>query len=282
MVILQSNAFLESYIASQRDAGRSVAFVPTMGALHDGHFALVEAAKAEADVVICSIFVNPTQFNEASDLEAYPRPIQDDIAGLLRHGCDALYLPTVDMVYPPDLNTRVRVKPGALVEVLEGAFRPGHFTGVMQVVQRLLKLVKPHLIVMGQKDYQQTRVIAYLLKKTRSKVRLLVVPTRRAADGLALSSRNQRLTSVDRAKAPAIYQTLQWCREQLLAGIAPHQVREEAEKRLVAAGLRPEYVSVADRESLQELDEFAEGGAVISVAAWAGTVRLIDNVVIEG
>lgn len=262
-----------------------VAFVPTMGALHAGHMALVAAARATADVVVASIFVNPTQFNEASDLASYPRTPEADAALLAAHGCDFLYQPEVADVYPqgPSASLAHNLDFGSLTERMEGANRPGHFDGVAQVVSRLLEIVRPDILVMGQKDYQQVAVIRSMLRQMSSPTELLVVPTVREADGLALSSRNRRLDADQRQVAPRIHQQLQAVAAGLRAAWPPRQLEQMALTALQnTPGLRPEYVEICDGATLLPYREMEQESTevVVAAAVWCGPVRLIDNQVI--
>ena len=254
MLILRNNDGLSVFIANAEKAGRKIGFVPTMGALHEGHLALIREAATLTDIVVCSIFVNPTQFNDPADLEKYPRPISRDIELLHGTGCDILFLPEVGEIYPQDIDTSLSIHPGRLAEVMEGEFRPGHFEGVMQVVHRLLDLVRPHILVMGQKDYQQVAVVRYMLEATRSPVQLHMSATIREADGLAMSSRNVRLTPAFRAIAPVICQTLAEARE-LIGRMAPQEIMDQAIEQLTAAGLTPEYFRIVDGMTLEEVSD---------------------------
>jgi pantoate--beta-alanine ligase len=282
MLIIKASEALQRAVETMRQNGARIGFVPTMGALHEGHLALVRAAKASCGSVVCSIFVNPTQFNDPTDLEAYPRTVGRDIGLLLEAGCDLLFLPAPEVVYPEEMDTRLDLNPGTLASVLEGAFRPGHFTGVMQVVKRLLDLVLPDELHMGQKDYQQVAVMRFMLKALGSPVRLVVGPTVREENGLAMSSRNALLSPAGRLIAPGIYQTLRWMAENL-GTLPPRQLEQEAIARLEENGLRPEYVCLADGDTLLPVgDPAAHQSLVALVAARAGKVRLIDNLVIKG
>lgn len=279
MLLIRNNARLQEFIVAAQKNGSRIGFVPTMGALHDGHLALVRQASSLSDLVVCSIFVNPTQFDDPADLEKYPRPITRDIALLNSVNCDIVYLPGVDDIYPPGLDTTLDIQPGALEHVMEGEFRPGHFTGVMQVVKRLLDLVTPDILVMGQKDYQQVAIIRFMLQALKSKVELVVAPTVREPDGLAMSSRNVRLTKTWRSKAPLIYQILTSSIAQL-GKKSPSSISRQALDDLGKNGFRSEYVRVVDGVTLQDIqDPAGHDHIVICVAAWAGDVRLIDNII---
>ena len=260
---------------------KTIAFVPTMGALHSGHMALVEAAASTHDVVVASIFVNPTQFNDEGDLTAYPRTPKSDAAMLKKHGCKFLYLPGEQDVYPDgkDVSAAADIDFGPLTATMEGANRPGHFDGVAQVVSRLLEIVEPTTLVLGQKDYQQVAVIRHLIQRLDLPVQVLVVPTVRAADGLAMSSRNRRLNGRERSAAALINRQL----AAVTAGLAarwPVQVLEQL--ALAAIGdndlLDPEYVQIFDGDTLlpyTDGDNVRE--LVVATAVRVGDVRLIDN-----
>ena len=263
-----------------RGAARPMGLVPTMGALHEGHLSLVRQARQDNDSLAATIFVNPTQFGEGEDLTEYPRPLEDDLAALDREGVDLVYVPPVSEVYPPGFNTWVDV-PG-LGDLLEGAHRPGHFRGVATVVAKLFNLIRPDRAYFGQKDGQQTVVIRRLARDLDIGVDVVVLPTVREADGLALSSRNAYLNDEERRAAPVVYRAL--CEAQRLweTGVTDaRMLREETRRVLEAEPLveRIDYVSVADTETLDELDHI-DGAAMVSVAVQIGRPRLIDNVIL--
>ncbi len=274
---------LHHYLTALRARhGGSIGFVPTMGALHDGHLALCRQAAMDCDHTLCSIFVNPTQFNDASDLEKYPRTPAKDIQMLASVGTDILFMPGVNEVYPTNLSESINFDFGDLDKVMEGTFRPGHFAGVAQVIKRLLDIIQPDRIFMGQKDYQQVLIVKALLRQLHSPVHLVMYPTVREADGLALSSRNVRLHPDDRKKAPVIYQTLKKAKALLKNGHKPLDVQQWAMQVLQEAGLQPEYFQIVDSETLQALARLNEANkAVICTAVWAADVRLIDNLILE-
>lgn len=252
-----------------------------MGALHEGHLELVRLAKGAGDVAVASIFVNPTQFNDLKDLEKYPRTPERDIELLVSAGCDALFMPSVEEVYPPGVDLTIRLDFGQLEKVMEGVFRPGHFVGMATVVNRLLDIVQPDYLYMGQKDFQQLSVVRDMLRQLHSPIQLVMCATVRESDGLAMSSRNMRLTPEMRAVAPVIYQTLQWAKTQL-----PHQsaadIQAEAMQRLTAAGLKPEYFDLVDGISLLPVDAWDGSDFIVAcTAAFAGEVRLIDNMILK-
>jgi pantoate--beta-alanine ligase len=225
MVLFKKSEDLSKWIETQRTltpSGQffSMGFVPTMGALHQGHISLIEASKTENNVTVCSIFVNPTQFNDPKDFEKYPVTIETDIEKLEAAGCDVLFLPAVSEIYPQGTRPSKQYELGFLETVLDGKFRPGHFQGVCQVVERLLQIVKPTQLFLGQKDYQQCMVISKLidLMGWGNKLKINICPTLREADGLAMSSRNMRLTNDERIKAVAIYQCLNHLKENIKPG----------------------------------------------------------------
>ena len=269
-------------LSDERRPGVTIGFVPTMGALHDGHAALVHACRKQCDLTVASIFVNPTQFNEPADLDAYPRTPEADAALLAAHGCDYLYLPSVSDVYPAGPSTPSRaaaVAYGNLTLRLEGAHRPGHFAGVVQVVHRLLEIVRPDLLYLGQKDYQQVAVLRHMLTALALPVAVEVIETVREADGLALSSRNRRLDAVQRKAAGKINQHLAAVAAGLRSGWPARELERLARQGLAAnALLRPEYVEVVDGATLAPYQDGSPAEEVVVAAAvWVGEVRLIDN-----
>jgi pantoate--beta-alanine ligase len=274
---------IQAHLQAERGSYQTIGFVPTMGALHAGHISLINTSLAENQLTVCSIFVNPTQFNQAEDLEKYPRMPALDIARLADAGCHIVFLPEVEVIYPPGLETRIDIDLNGLDLVMEGAHRPGHFAGVVQVVNRLLDIVKPHRLYMGQKDYQQLCIIRRMLEVQQSPVELVMVPTVREADGLAMSSRNMRLNPEERAQAAAIYKILQHLRQAALKkGASFDSLTQDAFNSLQAAGFRPEYVSIVHGISLQPLSGLPDNGSVVAcVAAWLGEIRLIDNLIIR-
>ncbi len=272
---------LQRYLSGQEKAQRPIGFVPTMGALHKGHLSLLHSAIAQGDLPVCSIFVNPTQFNDPTDLQKYPRMPEKDIALLAKAGCEALFLPAIEEIYPPGYKPTHQFEFGQLETVMEGAFRPGHFQGVAEVVSRLLHLVQPTRLYMGQKDFQQTAIVAAMLRQLRSSVELRIIETMREADGLAMSSRNTRLTPEFRAAAPTIFQALLEARRQYPAS-SIQSICQQAIATLEEAALRPEYFDIVDGQTLLPItDPSASFTAVACTAAWAGDVRLIDNLVLQ-
>ncbi len=282
MHIFKKVADLQHWLARAQADGRHSGFAPTMGALHDGHLELIRLAKRDDMLAVASIFVNPTQFNDPKDLEKYPRTPEKDTALLLSAGCDALFMPPVEEVYPPGVDLTVDFDFRQLATVMEGRFRPGHFAGMATVVKRLLDIVQPQRLYMGQKDYQQLSIVRDMLRQLHSPIELIMCPTVREADGLAMSSRNVRLTPEMRAAAPVIYQTLQLAKSEFV-GEPADIVETRAVQRLTAAGLRPEYFELVNGVSLLPVKNRADSDFVVAcTAAFAGAVRLIDNAVMKG
>jgi len=281
MLVFQKVADIEEFLDNERRAGRTVGFAPTMGALHEGHLSLVQTAKRECDLVVVSIFVNPTQFNDLKDLDRYPRMPEEDIALLLSAHCDVLLLPPVAEIYPPGQDLTVQLHFRQLDKVMEGVFRPGHFIGMATVVKRLLDIVAPHRLYMGQKDFQQLSIVRDMLRQLSAPIELVMCATLREADGLAMSSRNMRLTDEMRRAAPAIYQTLQQSKIDFQSRSAT-VVQQAAMAKLREAGLKPEYFDIVDGISLLPVEHWADSNFIVAcTAAFAGTVRLIDNLVFQ-
>jgi len=259
-----------------RTAGESIAFVPTMGNLHEGHITLIREARKHAPRVVASIFVNPLQFSPTEDLAAYPRTPERDAALLTDAGCDLLFTPGVDTIYPRGQETHTRVEVPGVSDLLCGASRPGHFIGVATIVCKLLNMVQPDLALFGEKDFQQCLVIRRMVADLALPVAIITVPTVREADGLAMSSRNGYLTAAERAPAPVIHRALTDAAQRLRAG----QSLPEAEAQTIAviadAGLRPDYVSVRRAVDLGQ-PTAADRDLVILAAAYLGRARLIDN-----
>ncbi|TWR30027.1 pantoate--beta-alanine ligase [Mucilaginibacter pallidiroseus] len=257
---------------------QTIGFVPTMGALHNGHLSLISKAASENDVVVCSIFVNPTQFTDAKDLENYPRPIEEDIAKLEAINCDVLFNPGVDDMY--DGNEHWHLNIGQLEFLLEGEFRPGHYQGVMQVVYKLLDIVKPTRLYMGQKDYQQIAVINRMLAIKNIPVEMVMCPIEREPSGLAMSSRNIHLSDDDKQHALVLSRALQWVKDNFdNSRIA--DLEEKANDMLQAEpGVQPEYFELADGQTLLPADASSET-IVALTAAKVGKTRLIDNMLIK-
>ena len=274
--VLTSPGYVRAWSDGVRCGGERVALVATMGALHVGHDSLVSLAHEHADRVVVSIFVNPLQFDRDADFDAYPRPIDDDVARCERLGVDAVYAPTASAMYPAGFETTVT--PGAISESMEGAARPGHFAGVSTVVTKLVAAIRPDVAVFGEKDFQQLAVIRRMAIDLDLGVEIIAAPTVREPDGLALSSRNRRLSDEQRAAAVCVPRALD-------AAVAAAHAGERSSGPVTAAAMavlegtplaRPEYVTVFDPETCQPLDAVASG-ARIAAAVWFGDVRLIDN-----
>ena len=267
---------LSEAIEALRAEGRSVGFVPTMGALHAGHVSLVERAKAENDAVVVSVFVNPTQFNNPDDLRTYPRTEEADCEKLAAAGVDIAFLPGVEDIYP-EPDTRV-FDLGPVADVMEGAMRPGHFNGVAQVVSRLFRMVNPDRAYFGEKDFQQIAVIRRMVEIEGFDIEIVACPIKREDDGLALSSRNVRLSADQRALAPGIHRVLADC----VADARSHSVAEV--KKAVAEainaidGMEVEYYEIVNPNDMQPVAEWPDGEAVGCVTVYMGDVRLIDNI----
>lgn len=282
MVIIKSQTELGKWIEHQSKTGRIVGFVPTMGALHGGHISLIDTSRKESTLTVCSIFVNPTQFNDPKDFEKYPSTLEADIDRLEAAGCDLLFLPSVEEIYPDGWEKPTHYDLGNLEMILEGAFRPGHFQGVCLVVERLLEMVKPEKLYLGQKDYQQCMVIARLIEimDKHAEIEIRVCPTLREADGLAMSSRNLRLTPEERKKAVMISSVLKMIKEQIRPGDIS-VLKSSAAFILAEEGFRVDYVSVADRRDLTEVNSWDGNQDLVAlVAAYLNEVRLIDNMIL--
>ncbi len=275
---IENNRALRALIAAWRKADQRIAFVPTMGNLHRGHLSLVERARAEADRVIVSIFVNPLQFGPSEDFARYPRTLEQDVAALESVGADAVYTPAVTEIYPRDLAAMTFVEVPGLSDILCGAYRPGHFRGVATVVNKLFNLVRPDVAIFGEKDFQQVLVIRRMAEDLAMPVAIVSAPTTRESDGLAMSSRNGYLTPEQRKIAPRLFAVLQDVRQRIRHGARDYAAIESAGiDGLKAAGFRPDYLSVrraADLDSPRDTGD----DLVILAAAYLGTTRLIDNV----
>ena len=254
-----------------------------MGALHRGHMALIAQSKKEQKVTVASIFVNPTQFNEPSDFAKYPVTLEKDIQMLEAGGCDILFLPAVNEVYPDGTTPKHHYELGELENIWEGFYRPGHFQGVCQVVHRLLDIIKPAHLYLGMKDYQQCKVIRKMIELTSLNVQVHMVPTVREADGLALSSRNLRLNEMERQQAVSIYNQLGMIKERI-GQWSMEELQQKATQNLLADGFKKvDYVAIADRETLFPIKEISPGKKlVVLIAAFLNEVRLIDNMELDG
>lgn len=277
MNIYKSIEDLQAFVEAERAKGLRIAFVPTMGALHAGHLSLVRRALSECDRCIVSVFVNPTQFNDPRDLETYPRTLEADSTLLASVGASALFAPEVSTIYPEEDTRTFDV--GAVAEVMEGRYRPGHFNGVMQVVSRLFDIVRPDCAYFGEKDFQQIAVIRAMVRLIGSPVEIIACPIVREADGLALSSRNVRLSAEERREAPQIYHILSESRSWA-KNMSPQQVIERVTEQINAVPhLRVEYFEIVDTDSLQPIASWSDSPAPHGcITVFCGEVRLIDNI----
>ncbi len=276
MEVCTTPADLSTWSDRHRVAGRRVGLVPTMGALHDGHMALVADARRHADVVIVTIFVNPLQFNRPDDFANYPRPIDDDLEICRAHGVDAVYAPVAATMYPDGFQTHV--EPGSLADVLEGAQRPGHFRGVTTVVTKLFNAARPHVAVFGQKDFQQLAVIRRMAADLDMGIDIVGMPTVREPDGLAMSSRNRRLSPEQRAAAVCVPASLRAVRDAVAAGVRDAEAVVAVGRAVVDAEplARFEHLELVDGDTLQPVTVVDERSVAVT-AVWFGDVRLIDN-----
>ena len=277
MILFRRAGDLAAWLAKERKGGKTIGFVPTMGALHAGHISLIDISKRSVGVTVCSIFVNPTQFNDPKDFQKYPITLEKDIYLLETAGTDALFLPEVSDVYPDGTKGLETYDLGRLESLLEGKYRPGHFQGVCQVMRRLLDLVRPDDLFMGQKDYQQCMVVQRLLVITGMSTRLHPCPIIRETDGLAMSSRNLRLSPADREKAPAIFRALTLIKDGLGTAVKARSVDSlmaGARAILEENGFRVDYIELADAVTLEA------GDSVVLAAAFLGEIRLIDNMLL--
>jgi len=279
MIIFKKPSDFTGFLLGKKSLGIITGFVPTMGALHQGHASLLEAAQAESELVICSIFVNPTQFNDPKDFERYPSTIEKDIYLLEQSGCDVLFLPSVHDMYPTGLKPTRHYDIGELETLLEGQYRPDHFQGVCQVVHRLLKIVMPSKLFLGQKDFQQCMIIKKMIGITKTETEVIVCATLREADGLAMSSRNMRLNERERQQAPALYKVLTNIKNKLTTDDLA-DLKREGVQFLNEKGFKVDYLEVADPETLQPVALWHKDTAVVILtAAYLNEIRLIDSIV---
>ena len=274
MLIIETLPLLRQQIRRLRMEGKRVALVPTMGNLHDGHMKLVDEAKARADVVVVSIFVNPMQFDRPEDLARYPRTLQEDCEKLNKRKVDLVFAPSVTEIYPNGTETHTYVDVPGLSTMLEGASRPGHFRGVSTIVSKLFNLVQPDIACFGEKDFQQLALIRKMVADMGFDIEIVGVPIMRAKDGLALSSRNGYLTAEQRKIAPGLYKVLSSIADKLQAG------ERDLDEELNEKGFRADDIQIRDADTLLEVSETSKR-AVILVAAWLGDARLIDNKMVE-
>lgn len=281
MFIIKLANDVDHYLQNQRSKGSIIGFVPTMGALHKGHLSLIEASRSANAITVCSIFVNPTQFNDPKDFQNYPVTLENDIYLLEKAGCDVLFLPAVGEIYPDGIKEKKQAYDlGYLETVLEGKYRPGHFQGVCQVMDRLMQIVQPDNLYIGQKDYQQCMVIKKLLSIIGSHAHINICTTLREPDGLAMSSRNMRLNSEERILATGIFETLSYIRRHIKPGALKHLL-QEATHILEKKQLVPDYIEIANADDLSLLKEWDGKTKIVAlIAAFMGKVRLIDNMIL--
>jgi pantoate--beta-alanine ligase len=281
MQIFADISALREQIKQYKREGRRVAFVPTMGNLHEGHLTLVRKAREEGNVVVVSIFVNPMQFDRADDLNNYPRTLDEDLSKLNAEAVDLVFTPTPEMMYPQGLEKQTFVEVPGLSHMLEGASRPGHFRGVSTIVAKLFNIVQPNVACFGEKDFQQLAVIRQMVSDLCMDIEIVGVPTVREMDGLAMSSRNGLLTLNERQRAPVLARTMRWISSALRGGRDDYaSIIEDASDQLRAAGLQPDELFIRDAKTLQLISNETTQ-AVILVSAFLGKVRLIDNQVLE-
>jgi pantoate--beta-alanine ligase len=276
MVILKSASDIQQLLHQKTRVG----FVPTMGALHEGHLSLIRRSKKEDSFTVCSIFVNPTQFNNKKDFEKYPITISHDVDMLEKAGCDLLFLPTVMEMYPEGTDPKIKYELGYLETILEGAYRPGHFQGVCQVVDRLLQIVPADRMYLGQKDYQQCMVLKKMIAEKHPRTEVVVSSTMRESDGLAMSSRNMRLNEQERKLAVKISDTLTFIKDNLKNGYL-NDLKERARNFLTTEGFKVDYVEIANADTLEAMENNdGKTKLVALIAAYIGDVRLIDNLLL--
>lgn len=280
MILFKKAGDIYEWLLKSKLAGKKISFVPTMGALHEGHISLIHASKDVDAVSVCSIFVNPAQFNDAKDFENYPSTIEKDIDMLEKAGCDVLFLPPVSEMYPDGTANAKTYNLGYLETVLEGKYRPGHFQGVCLVVHRLLSIIPADNLYLGQKDYQQCMVIKKLVELENIQTVIHICPTQREASGLAMSSRNMRLSDDEKRQALKIFQTLSYLKENLSPGDLK-EVKGTAENKLINAGFKVDYVEIANANNLDIMNDWDGKTKLVALAAaFLGNVRLIDNLLL--
>ncbi|GAK83548.1 pantoate-beta-alanine ligase [Vibrio ponticus] len=272
---------LREQIKQYKRDGRKVAFVPTMGNLHEGHLTLVRKAREHADIVVVSIFVNPMQFERADDLNNYPRTLEDDLSKLNGEGVELVFTPTPEVIYPEGLDKQTFVEVPGLSSMLEGASRPGHFRGVSTIVTKLFNIVQPEVACFGEKDFQQLAIIRKMVEDMAMDIEIIGVPTVREMDGLAMSSRNGLLTLDERQRAPVLARTMRWISSAIRGGRDDYaSIVEDANDQLRAAGLQPDEIFIRDARTLQTITAETTQ-AVILMSAFLGKARLIDNQTVD-
>ncbi len=280
MIIFKRVSHLQDWIRKRKAEGKNIGFVPTMGALHKGHLSLAEMSLGISDFTVVSIFVNPKQFNDPEDLKKYPRPIESDIQMLNEVGVDVLFLPDETDIYPSGIDTTIDFDPGPTAEQMEGKFRPGHFKGMAEVVHRLLTIVEPNKLYMGQKDFQQLTIVRKMITDLDLPVVLEMCSTVREPHGLAMSSRNVRLSNLGREKAGIIYRTLVSMQRLFEEDVPIHEIKKTAIESLTSNSLEPEYFEIVDGISLAPIQRMQDSQFVVACCAVnVEGIRLIDNVI---
>lgn len=281
MEIFKTKSALEAFLKPLKASGKKIALVPTMGALHNGHISLIELAKANADVIICSIFVNPTQFTDPKDLEKYPRPIEHDLAMLEEAGCNGVFMPNVVEMYPQGADENWHIDLGKAEFLLEGEFRKGHYQGVTQIVKKLFDAVDPDVAMFGQKDFQQVLMIKNMLAHFNLPINIITCPIIREDDGLAMSSRNIHLSPVDRENSLVLSKSLQYVADHF-NDFSLDELEEKAKQFYQnIEGVELDYFTIANGDTLEKAKLKNEGRLVALVAAKVGSTRLIDNMIIK-
>jgi pantoate--beta-alanine ligase len=281
MILFKTAEGIEQKLRALKNEKRSIGFVPTMGALHNGHISLIALSKKQNDITVCSIFVNPVQFNDVADFNKYPVTVEKDILLLEENKTDILFLPSVDEIYPSGTENLPHYNLGFIETILEGKYRPGHFQGVCEVVQRLLSIIQPENLYLGQKDYQQCMVLKKMIDLLELKTKLNISPTLREITGLAMSSRNMRLNENDKIKATAIYQSLLFIKQNIQTKNFETLKKEAAEMLLQNGFEKIDYVEIAEAATLSPTTNRDEKTKLVAlIAAFINGVRLIDNMVI--
>ena len=280
VILFKRSDDLFSYISGKKKSGAAVGFVPTMGALHAGHLSLIDYSRKLNDITVCSIFVNPAQFNEAGDLAAYPRTIEKDLELLQHSGCEVVFHPDVQEIYPKG-NSDLKDYPlGHLSEILEGKSRPSHFRGVANVMDRLLHIVSPNTLFLGQKDFQQVKVIELLARQIMPQLRISMCPIIREGSGLAMSSRNVRLTEEEKKNAAGIFKTLQWMKERV-PSFSLEELKMQAMQKLNSIpGVTVDYLEICDAESFYPATQAGKNQVAVTAVSISG-VRLLDNIFLD-
>ena len=279
----QSISELNEDLDSKRSSGASIGFVPTMGALHKGHISLLAESKEKCDATVCSIFVNPTQFNDPKDYQLYPRNTETDKKILEEAGCDCLFLPNVEEIYPSEDYKQISFEPGRIGQILEGAHRPGHFAGMVSVVKRLLDIVRPDKTFFGQKDYQQYLIVHKMAEFYKLPIEIVKCATVREENGLAMSSRNQRLSSEERDQASLIYKTLTWAKHEINAGKLNFEtiIRQAMFDLTEKGGFNVDYFDICGANTLEHADfRNDKEKLALLTAVWIRDIRLIDNLLV--